>query len=169
MPKPITIAPVDYLLAFSVDGTPRPAGSKRAFVPRGKDGKPVMRNGRVLTTVVDANPKSKDWKTDISLAAKQLRGDLPLLQGPLQVSFTFRLRRPKNHYRTGKNAALLKDDAPQFPICKPDALKLARAVEDALTGIVWVDDAQIVRESLWKVYVGMDEREGVDVQVAPAR
>ena len=33
----------------------------------------------------------------------------------------------------------------------PDVLKLARGVEDALTGIVWRDDAQIVNESLNKV------------------
>lgn len=35
----------------------------------------------------------------------------------------------------------------------PDVLKLARGVEDALTGIVWRDDAQIVNESLSKVVV----------------
>ena len=41
-------------------------------------------------------------------------------------------------------------------------LKLARAVEDALTGIVWRDDAQIVDEQLSKVY-GEPARVEVDV------
>jgi Holliday junction resolvase RusA-like endonuclease len=35
---------------------------------------------------------------------------------------------------------------------KPDVLKLARAVEDALTGILYRDDAQIVTEVLRKRY-----------------
>lgn len=156
------------LLMFSVDGTPRPAGSKRAFVPRGRNGQPIMRNGRIITTVVDDNAKSRDWKTDVSIAARAAWGARPLLDGPLQVSMTFRRRRPKGHYGSGRNAGVLKPNAEPYPISKPDALKLARGVEDALTGVVWVDDAQIVREVLWKVYVGQSEREGVDVQVCIA-
>jgi Holliday junction resolvase RusA-like endonuclease len=58
--------------------------------------------------------------------------------------------------------ALLKGSAPEWPVARPDALKLARAAEDALTGIVWADDAQIVVERLGKVF---GPREGCRVRV----
>jgi Holliday junction resolvase RusA-like endonuclease len=48
---------------------------------------------------------------------------------------------------------ILKDWANDlYPISKPDVLKLARAAEDALTGIIWSDDALIVQEHLYKAY-----------------
>ena len=56
--------------------------------------------------------------------------------------------RPKGHF--GKRGLL--PSAPIAPIVKPDLLKLARAVEDALSGLVYKDDAQIVREILDKHY-----------------
>ena len=66
------------------------------------------------------------------------------------VSFVFIRTRPKSHYRTGKNSHLLRDAAPTHPTVKPDVLKLARAAEDALTGILWRDVAQIIEEMLVK-------------------
>jgi Holliday junction resolvase RusA-like endonuclease len=41
-------------------------------------------------------------------------------------------------------------------------LKLARAVEDALTGVVWRDDAEIVAEGLAKLY-GTPERVEISI------
>lgn len=129
------------MISFFVSGTPKPAGSKRAFF--------IKKLGRAIVT--DANPQAKDWKTDVKHEA-QRHYNLPLLDGPLAVSFEFHLLRPKSHYRTGKNAHLLREGAPKYPASKPDALKLSRGVEDALTGIIWKDDAQIVTEQLTKRY-----------------
>jgi Holliday junction resolvase RusA-like endonuclease len=64
----------------------------------------------------------------------------------------FIMPRPKGHYRSGKHAGEVKDGAPPYPAVKPDAGKLARGTEDALTGIVWRDDSQIVTEVLTKRY-----------------
>ena len=72
----------------------------------------------------------------ISFFARQAYRGEPLT-GALSVSFTFFMPRPKGHFGTGKNAA---------------ALKLARAAEDAMTGIVYRDDAQIVLEHIAKAY-----------------
>ena len=36
------------------------------------------------------------------------------------------------------------------PTSKPDVLKLARLVEDALTGVLFIDDAQIITELIEK-------------------
>lgn len=146
------------MIEFFVDGKPQPAGSKRAFAIR----KGGQLTGRVA--VMDANPKSKDWKTDVKFAARSVAEEMQgnLLACPIRLTLAFTIKRPKSHYRTGKNSHLLKADAPHFPTSKPDVLKLARGVEDALTSIIWVDDAQIADEHLSKVY---GEKEGCKVIV----
>lgn len=132
-------------VSFFVFGKPQPAGSKRAF---------CMRKGGAFTgraIVTDANPKSRDWKTDVRREAERCFEGEPW-KAPIHLTLNFILSRPKNHYRTGKNAALLREDAPPYPVSKPDATKLCRGVEDALTGILWTDDALIVSQRITKAY-----------------
>lgn len=139
-------------ITFFVSGTAKPAGSKRGFyIPKLK---------RVVIT--DACKESRDWKTDVKHEAQAAYSG-PLLEGPLSVTLTFLVLRPKGHFRTGKNKHLLRDSAPMLPTSKPDVLKLARGVEDALTGVLYKDDAQIVVEVLRKVY---DVKPGAHVSVS---
>lgn len=91
-------------------------------------------------------------------------GDRPLLRGPVRVFATFRFVRPKSHFRTGRNAHQLRDDAPQFQTMHPDLDKLQRAIGDSLTGQVLRDDKQIASWYVEKVYA---EKAGVDIQVVP--
>ncbi len=126
-------------IEFFVPGKPKTAGSKRPFI----------RGGRAI--VVDDNEKTKGWQGQVSLfASKAYSG--PLLEGPLSVTFVFFRLRPKNHFGTGRNADKLKDWALIAPTGVPDVLKLARAAEDALSGVVYKDDAQIVDEHLYDRY-----------------
>jgi Holliday junction resolvase RusA-like endonuclease len=125
-------------VAFTVHGTPAPAGSKRGFYN--------AKAGRVIVT--DANAKSRPWKAQVSDAAAEAMGGAELLQGPLSLELVFHVPRPKGHF----GARGLRPSAPDFPAVKPDVLKLARAVEDALSSIVYRDDAQIVTEFLLKRY-----------------
>jgi Holliday junction resolvase RusA-like endonuclease len=76
---------------------------------------------------------------------------------------TFYTPRPAGHY--GKRG--LRPGAPTRPTTRPDVLKLARAVEDACTGIVWRDDSQIVDEVLSKWFADTHGI-GVVVTVGPA-
>lgn len=131
-------------IKFTVHGNPQTAGSKRAFAFKRRD-------GSLGSQVTDDNPKGKAWRSQVVDAARQVFGG-DLLRGPLGVSFTFFRPRPKGHFGTGRNADKLKASAPDHPTTKPDVLKLARCAEDALTGVVWADDAQIVDESLSKRY-----------------
>ena len=143
------------VITMFVRGHPEPAGSKKAF--------PIKRKtGSVGVSVVDANPRSKGWKAQVSAVAQsQYRHDP--LRGPIFLQLIFLVSRPKSHYRTGKHAHLLKESAPAAPITRPDVLKLARGVEDALTGIIYVDDSQITSELLVKRYA---DREGVIVRIS---
>lgn len=134
-------------IEFTIYGLARPAGSKKGFYNQ--------KAGRVIIT--DANASSRPWKAQVSDAAAQAMtyhddegtsGYLPPLDGPLALELVFYVPRPKGHY--GKRG--LKPSAPEFPTVKPDVLKLARAVEDALSGIAYRDDSQIVTEFLLKRY-----------------
>jgi Holliday junction resolvase RusA-like endonuclease len=87
----------------------------------------------------------KPWRTDVKHAGLEQRPDgWQLLDGPLACSMVFTLPRPKGHWRTGRNAHLLRDAAPPRPAGVPDLSKLVRATEDALTGVLWTDDARVV-------------------------
>ena len=87
------------------------------------------------------------------------------LDGPLVASMVFTFARPKGHYRTGRNAHLLRDSAPARPHGMPDLSKILRSTEDALKGIVWHDDARVVGYArLGKFYAGTD---AVDVLSMP--
>jgi Holliday junction resolvase RusA-like endonuclease len=152
------------VLRFAVYGDPQTAGSKQAFVPLHPVTKqPYRKNGRIVVSVVDDNPKGKGWKRDVAAVARVRWGARPLLTGPLAVQMVVFKLRPKSHYGTGRNADRLKPDAPDYPDLRPDVLKLARAVEDALTQVLWHDDAQIVHEELRKEW---GPRAGVEVAVA---
>jgi crossover junction endodeoxyribonuclease RusA len=81
------------------------------------------------------------------------RQGFPFSTGPVAVHVKFVMPRPKHHYRTGRNAHLLRDSAPEYPTGKPDLDKLCRALLDSLTaaGVV-KDDAQVVWLDAIKVY-----------------
>ncbi len=136
-------------IEFFIPGIPAPGGSKRAFVLKRKDGSIVRRpNGSPMVNITDdAGQRNKDWRANVALCARQAMQGQPPTDKPLIVSITFYRTRPKGHHRS--NGAL-RDTAPAFPTSKPDVLKLMRSTEDAMTGIVWVDDAQVVSEHLHK-------------------
>lgn len=60
---------------------------------------------------------------------------------PVRVAVTFVLRRPKSA-PPGRTR----------PVCKPDLDKLTRATMDALTGVLYVDDCQVVDDEHHKIY-----------------
>lgn len=136
-------------ITFTVFGVAAPAGSKTASALYGRDGKPVMKNGRVVTTTRDANPKSKEWKQVVAYTARQSYQG-PLLEGPIRFTMTAYRLRPGGHFSKSTGAMNKKGRDNSYPLSAPDVLKLARGIEDALTGVIWRDDAQIVDEHLYK-------------------
>lgn len=129
-------------ISFSVPGIPQPRGSKRAM-PNRAGGRPLM---------VDTNSKSKPWMAAVSSAASEAMNGRELMDGPLRLIVTFLFPRPKSHYGTGRNATKLKLGAPYFHSSKPDCDKLLRAIGDAMTGIVYRDDAQLCDVASAKCY-----------------
>ena len=103
-----------------VYGEAIPKGSTRAFVV----------NGKAVTT--NANKKTKDWQTLISMAAQEKKPDKPI-ECAVDIAIIFYLPRPKS---------VSKKKRP-LPTVKPDLDKLIRCVLDALTGIYFGDDSQV--------------------------
>ena len=137
-------------ITFFVPGRPRPGGSKRGFLHK--------TTKRIIMVDMADN---KDWKVSCRAAAQEAYSG-PLLEGPLGLAVVFQVLRPKGDFGSGRNAGKLTSRARLAPTVKPDATKLLRCLEDALTGIVWRDDAQIVDQHVRKVYA---DKQGALVRV----
>lgn len=67
----------------------------------------------------------------------------------LIVNLVFGMPIPKS---TSKSKTELMANGTIRPTKKPDVDNLAKAVMDALNGVAWVDDSQVVRVSIFKEY-----------------
>lgn len=121
------------MISFTVYGTPKPQGSKRAWVNK--------TTGRAMM-VDQAGAPLQDWRVDVQQAALTAMGERPPLDGPIYVTLRFHLARPKSHPKTRQT----------WPATRPDIDKLARACLDALTHICFVDDGQVVHLNVFKVW-----------------
>jgi len=128
---------------FFVSGIPKPGGSKKAFPIRGKDGK-------MHVSVTDAS-NNKDWRQSVKAACLRIFDGAPTIH-PLELKICFIMPYRKGDYGSGKHKNSLKPSAPHWHTSKPDLTKLLRSTEDALTGVLWMDDSQIVQTTLSKIY-----------------
>jgi Holliday junction resolvase RusA-like endonuclease len=118
--------------SFFVPGLAKPGGSKRGFHNR--------HTGKII--ILDDCKENKNWRSDVK--SHFLKAECQNLgREPIILFLEFHFPRPKSHYGTGRNQDRLKPGAPVYHAQKPDTTKLVRAVEDALTGLGWHDDAQI--------------------------
>lgn len=129
--------------AFRVPGIPIPQGSMRA-IRSGRNGALVM---------LSDNDKLSSWRGDVRDAALRAIAPGPYPKAPrgepVRVGVTFHLPRIKAHF-TPKGE--LRDYAPSYPTTKPDLDKLVRAILDAMTGVVYYDDAQVATIEAGKLY-----------------
>lgn len=138
------------MITFTVVGTPKPQGSKRAFVQSGR-ARLVESSGAAL----------KDWRGDVRAAAIEAgQGhDLPL-DGPLVATIDFRFRRPASAPKKRHTWPTTRSSG--------DLDKLCRATFDALTdaGLI-ADDARIVSLAATKDYATDGTPTGATITVAP--
>lgn len=151
-------------IKFFVPGIPQSRGSKSAF-PR------MKKDGSLGVGVSDSNPKSKNWmamvahETAVALGVSPRPEDSRLIWvSPIGLHLTFIMPRPQSHYHHRKSGTVLREDAPKYHTKKPDRGKLQRAVEDALTGIAYLDDAQVCCGPVEKIY---GDRPGVEITITP--
>lgn len=72
---------------------------------------------------------------------------------PVRVEYRFYCDRPGYHYGTGRNAGVIKDRfLTARPTGRPDLDNCCKLVTDALTGVAWKDDDQVVQLTASKHY-----------------
>lgn len=119
-------------ISFTVYGKAEPQGSIRAFVS--KAGKPIL---------TSTNPNLKEWREQVGWAAREQMAGRGLVAAAVEVRVSVYLVRPKSVKRAN-------------PTVKPDVDKLLRGALDALTGIVYHDDAQVTSVHISKHYVNTE-------------
>ena len=117
-----------------IPGKPAPQGSKRHL------GNGIM---------VESSKAVKPWRVDVAWKVREQF--LTPFDGPVKLELHFVMPRPKSTPKKSTPAA----------IKRPDVDKLARAVLDAITGVVVVDDSQIVHLVATKRIAELDEQTGV--------
>lgn len=143
-------------ITFFIPGIPAPGGSKR-FVGHSK------KTGRAI--LIDAaGERNKNWRSTVGICASaEMRKSGAVFHGPLRVKFDFIMPRRKGDLNS---KGQLKASAPFYHTTKPDALKLARSTEDAMTGIVYNDDAQTAILEISKRYADNGESCGCQATIS---
>jgi crossover junction endodeoxyribonuclease RusA len=133
-------------IKFTAYVTPVPQGSMKGFVLPGKWG---AKDRAILTT---DNTKLKPYRGEVTREAMIALGKVGIAEPfaakhvPVSIVFDFYLQKPASIPKKRK-----------YPSVKPDLSKLVRSTEDAMTGILYADDAQVVEFSVRKHY-GTPER-----------
>jgi len=137
-------------LTFVVHGLPAPQGSKKS-----------LGNG----ILVESSKAVKPWRQDVRYAALACLPSDWDTTTPVSLSVVFRFKRPQAHF--GKNG--VKPSAPQHNTSgrHGDLSKLVRSTEDAMTGVAYDDDRQIVSMSVSKRYCTDDEPQGAVITITP--
>lgn len=131
-------------LRFTVLGVARPKGSTRAF----------MRPGMKFPIVTSDNKSVKGWEESVRAAIQQHAAGF-FFEGPVSVRIAFHLPRPKTLPK--------RVDAHTK---KPDVDKLARGSLDAMKGILWTDDSQVVDLHVTKHYAADQPQAVIEVEAA---
>ena len=96
------------------------------------------------------DPSKGKKETFASILQKQAPSEP--ISDPISIEMVFYMPRSKNHYRSGKNARLLKDDAPEYHSGRPDLDNLQKFILDSLNNIFFKDDALVCRIDACKKY-----------------
>lgn len=168
------------MICLEVLGEPAPKGSMRAMLMRGK---PILVPGgtsvnqrklRAWTSVIRESARAAVGRTELGAIAVDaelegrpaeaaaIRAEALYHDTPLEVQLLFKLVRPKSHF--GAKGVL--PSAPAHPLTYPDIDKLARAVLDALTGVLYDDDGRIALLTVEKQWSDPG-RQGVVITLRP--
>ena len=72
--------------------------------------------------------------------------------GAISMTIEVYIDRPKSHFGTGRNSDKVKESAPAYPISRPDLDNYIKFVFDALNGVFYKDDSQVVHIESIKEY-----------------
>ncbi len=135
-------------IAFFVPGLPVGKGRPKATTINGR--------ARMYTPA-----KTASYEGKVAMAATQAMAGCPPIECPAVICLDVHLPIARSWSKKAK-AAALADLAP--PARKPDADNVLKAICDAINGIVWIDDVQVVDVVMRKRYRDVP---GVYVEIEP--
>jgi len=135
---------MSFMVTFKVDATPVPKARARY----------VRRGNHISTYTPD---KTRNYESLIKQAAIEAMGSSEPLETPVTLYLYIRAPIPKSLPKKRMEACL---NGLEKPIKKPDASNVLKSVEDAMNGVVYKDDSQIVNIHVSKVYSSVS---GIDV------
>ena len=133
------------VVTFTVDGDPVPKGRPR-----------FARRGQFVQTYTDA--KTIDYETQVAMRARHAIGSTKPLEGALSVFLYMRYTVPASYSKKRKEACLRGVEYPK----RIDIDNVYKSITDAMNGIVYLDDSQIVEAHIKKVYA---EESGANIMV----
>lgn len=125
---------------------------------RGKGRPRFARVGQFVRTFTDAQTRTYEGR--LSDAAAEAMDGHPLIEGPVLLKLVATFGVPASWSKRKQADALTGIIRPTG---RPDWENIAK-LTDALNGIVWRDDAQVVTATVRKVY---GERPGLAIEVVP--
>ena len=128
--------------------------------PKGKGRPRFSRVGSFTKVYTDKQTLS--YEAMIATFAKQAMGVNDLLETPVSVFLYVRLSVPQSYTKKRREACL---SGAEKPCKKPDIDNIAKTYLDAMNGVIFVDDTQVVDLHVKKLYT---EKAGVDVMVMEA-
>lgn len=126
-------------ITIIVPGQPVGKGRPRAFQTRGPR----------RTIKMHTPEKTRDYEQAIALVGRQAMQGREPLGGPVRITLRIFMEIPASWSKAKREAAL---QGGVLPISKPDASNVLKAVEDALNGIAYIDDSQIIDATISKRY-----------------
>ena len=124
------------LIEFTVPGEPVAKGRARAFIRCGKIGHYTP-------------DKTANYESLVRLFASRAMGNKPLMTEAIWLTVDAYFSIPRSWpARKQEDAEVMK----VRKISRPDLSNVVKAVEDALNGIVWVDDSQVIQIRASKHY-----------------
>jgi Holliday junction resolvase RusA-like endonuclease len=105
--------------------------------------------------------KTVSYENLVGWTAAQAMAGKPLIEQPVAVWLTVYCAVPASWSKVQQHLALTGN---RLPTTKPDIDNLIKAIFDAMNGVVWKDDVQVVDLAVGKRY---DATPGVAVAVKP--
>ena len=133
------------IVTFEVEGDPVPKGRPR-----------FARRGQFVQTYTDS--KTIEYETRVATLARLAIGSSEPLKGHLTVYLYLRYGVPASYTKKRKEACLNGVEYPK----KIDIDNVYKSITDAMNGIVYTDDSQIVEAHITKVYA---ETAGANIMV----
>lgn len=129
-------------ISFTVPGEAVPKGRPRHRI--------VQVPGKAPFVQVYTPADSVKWEQKVAKRASIAMGAKPLFTRPCELQVTIWVEIPDSWPKWKQEAAQRQDIAPTG---KPDSDNTEKSINDAMNGVVFVDDAQVFQTQVMKIYV----------------